>query len=167
VRFETTQDAATTQATAVADLCARHGAVTTIVDGKEEAAVWSVHEERVSSARGTLLRVAVLPTDVLAILDVLAHSASVHRIEWRAGGRAALGVLDIHLSNPVDHHAAVVSDLRRAVETRGGSVVVKAGADAVVDRWGPMGDAWPLMRAVKARFDPRNTLNPGSGPGGL
>ena len=30
--------------------------------------------------------------------------------------------------------------------------------------WGPIGDAAPLMRAVKSRFDPRGTLNPGRGP---
>ena len=30
-----------------------------------------------------------------------------------------------------------------------------------IEAWGSVGDALPLMRAVKARFDPNNTLNPG------
>ena len=32
------------------------------------------------------------------------------------------------------------------------------------DRWGSIGDAQPLMRAVKARFDPHHILNAGLTP---
>jgi glycolate oxidase FAD binding subunit len=36
-----------------------------------------------------------------------------------------------------------------------------------LDTWGQLGDALPLMRAVKNQFDPRNTLNPGRFIGGI
>jgi glycolate oxidase FAD binding subunit len=36
-----------------------------------------------------------------------------------------------------------------------------------IDRWGEIGDALPLMRSLKARFDPNGILSPGRGPGGL
>ena len=37
----------------------------------------------------------------------------------------------------------------------------------LVDPWGDPGNAFRLMQAVKARFDPHGILNPGNGPGGL
>jgi glycolate oxidase FAD binding subunit len=37
----------------------------------------------------------------------------------------------------------------------------------LVDPWGEVGDALPMMRAVKARFDPNGILNPGRGAGGI
>jgi FAD/FMN-containing dehydrogenase len=92
-------------------------------------------------------------------------------VQFSAGGRAALGVLYFHLIGNIDRHANVLAQLRRAAAARGGSVVVmKREGDSPlddVDRWGEIGDGWPLMQAVKARFDPKGTLNPGAGPGGL
>jgi FAD/FMN-containing dehydrogenase len=166
VRFESTKDAVAAQAAALTALCLRHGVSTTVVGDAEESALWASHEEYVSRASGTLLKISVLPTDVSTVLGALEHSASAHHVEWHAAGRAALGVLDVRLSTSVDRHAAVVSDVRTAV-TRGSVVAIEADSSPGLDRWGPMGDAWPLMRALKNRFDPRNTLNPGKGPGGL
>jgi hypothetical protein len=60
-------------------------------------------------------------------------------------------------------HASIVSDLRTAATARGGSAVILSAANddvmRVVARWGSVGDAEPVMRAVKARFDPHNILN--------
>jgi len=36
-----------------------------------------------------------------------------------------------------------------------------------VDVWGPVGDAYPLMRGLKEQFDPERILNPGRFVGGL
>jgi glycolate oxidase FAD binding subunit len=55
--------------------------------------------------------------------------------------------------------------LREAMERDGGSLVVLGKSD--IDAWGNAGDALPLMRAVKAQFDPKNTLNPGRFAGGI
>jgi FAD/FMN-containing dehydrogenase len=65
-------------------------------------------------------------------------------------------------------HAAIVGELRREAGARSGSaVVVSAAGDdlfTTADRWGSVGDAEPLMRAVKARFDPHHILNAGLTP---
>jgi glycolate oxidase FAD binding subunit len=55
--------------------------------------------------------------------------------------------------------------LRAAMEQGGGSLVILGGA--TLDAWGSPGDSFPLMRAVKAQFDPKNTLNPGRFVGGI
>jgi glycolate oxidase FAD binding subunit len=60
----------------------------------------------------------------------------------------------------------MVTELRLEAAGRGGSAVLlsaPAGLLRDVGRWGPVGDAIPLMRAVKQQFDPQNTLNPGVG----
>jgi glycolate oxidase FAD binding subunit len=51
-----------------------------------------------------------------------------------------------------------------------GAVVVHAMPDAArgeVDAWGPPPPSFPLMRALKERFDPHGLCNPGRFVGGL
>ncbi len=55
--------------------------------------------------------------------------------------------------------------LRSAMEQDGGSVTMLGPTK--LDAWGSPGDALPLMRAVKAQFDPKGTLNPGRFVGGI
>jgi len=55
--------------------------------------------------------------------------------------------------------------LRAAIERDGGSLAILGPSK--LDAWGSPGDALPLMRAVKAQFDPKDTLNPGRFVGGI
>ena len=55
--------------------------------------------------------------------------------------------------------------LRAAIERDGGSLMILGRSE--LDSWGSPGDALPLMRAVKAQFDPKATLNPGRFVGGI
>jgi glycolate oxidase FAD binding subunit len=54
-------------------------------------------------------------------------------------------------------------------EARGSLVVLHrpAGATVKIDAWGTAGDALPLMRRVKERFDPKAILNPARFVGGI
>jgi FAD/FMN-containing dehydrogenase len=64
----------------------------------------------------------------------------------------------------------IVRDVRRTAVARGGSVVLLSTPESIdqrVDSWGEVGDSLRTMQAVKARFDPHGTLNPGRGPGGI
>jgi glycolate oxidase FAD binding subunit len=62
---------------------------------------------------------------------------------------------------------AGLSALRQEIESLGGSLVVLRQSEPRIDAWGRTGDALPLMRALKQRFDPRGTLNPGRFVGGI
>ncbi|MDQ3258393.1 MAG: FAD-binding oxidoreductase, partial [Acidobacteriota bacterium] len=65
---------------------------------------------------------------------------------------------------------AAIKRLRSDVEKMQGSLVVLHCPPAVkasVDVWGEVGDALPLMRRVKAQFDPAGVLNPGRFVGGI
>jgi glycolate oxidase FAD binding subunit len=59
--------------------------------------------------------------------------------------------------------------LRTELENQGGSLVVLHAPEKMpaFDAWGDAGDALPLMKSVKHRLDPKNTLNPGRFVGGI
>jgi glycolate oxidase FAD binding subunit len=178
VRFETTERAADRQAGSASTICLQQGAGVVTLGGEDEAAVWRAYESAVWGGGGVLLKVAVLPTRVGALLERLATLSEQNALEYRAGGRAALGLLYVRLpeSRPggaadrVAQAVAFITAVRAHAEADGGSAVIVAASPAVreqIDVWGSPGDAVALMRAVKARFDPNRTLSPGGGPAGL
>jgi glycolate oxidase FAD binding subunit len=60
--------------------------------------------------------------------------------------------------------------LRHEAEAVEGSLVVEAAPPVLkagLDVWGKAGDAFPVLRRLKAEFDPRGVLNPGRFVGGI
>lgn len=180
VRFETTERAADEQAARVCGLCRQHGANAMIHAGVDEHRLWREYEDSIwrADVNGILVKVAILPTDVAGVLERIIEVATSRGVGHVVGGRAALGVLYIHIHSErrpleeadADRLAAVVTDLRRcAVDRRGSAILLSAPPEVkvLVDPWGVIGSGLKVMRAVKARFDPNGTLNPGRGPGGL
>ena len=163
VRFETTESAAAAQTTIAAGLCEQFGATPSVVSGVSEADLWHEHETRIFETPGTVVKVAVLPTDVAEMLSAFERMTTGASLECAVSGRAALGILLLRLGGQPQKHARVVGELRTAATNRGGSaVVVSTAAEDLTttkSRWGSVGDAEPVMRAVKARFDPHNILN--------
>ena len=64
---------------------------------------------------------------------------------------------------------APLAGLRAQLESEGGTLTVlrQAQGREPIDAWGAAGDSLPLMREIKRRFDPHNTLNPGRFAGGI
>ena len=63
-----------------------------------------------------------------------------------------------------------IEALRRESEAAEGSLVVEAAPVAVkrhLDAWGKPGEAFAVMRRLKAEFDPRGFMNPGRFLGGI
>jgi glycolate dehydrogenase FAD-binding subunit len=166
IRFETTEQAVRRQTDLVHAICVERGATCAIVSGRPEVDAWRAHEGRIFSSEGTILKLAVLATDVADVLDRIKTLTSERRVEYEVIGRVALGIVVLRLSGDLDSQGAVVNELRLEATGRGGSAVLLSAPSRLlhdVGRWGPPGDAMPLMRAVKHQFDPRNTLNPGVG----
>lgn len=170
VRFETTPVAAEQQAGLAAETIVTNNGIVTIVNGQEEDDLWSEHERFVWSAGGTVVNTSVLPRQVRHTLEGLAGLAGRYRLDCRIGGRAALGVLQIRLAGNAARHADAIREFRQLVAQSAGSLVVQQADPDVwptLDRWGDLGDALALHKAVKQQFDPAGILNPGGGPGGL
>jgi glycolate dehydrogenase FAD-binding subunit len=167
IRFETSPRATERQVAAATSLCATHGAATEVLTGQAEADAWSAHERRMAGDAGTVVKLATLATDVAEMLSRIETLTAEHGVGYTAAGRAALGVIFVRLDGDPGSHAAIVGELRREATARRGSAVLLAAPADLKERlgaWGPNGDAVPIMRAVKARFDPRGTLNPGREP---
>ena len=167
VRFETTESAAAAQTKIAADICARHGATVNVISGQAETDAWRAHESRVFSAAGTVVKIAVLPTDVADLLSLVQRLTAGADIEAGISGRAALGIVLVRLGGDEAAHGYVVNELRRDAVARRGSLAVLSAPPGVMDetgQFGPLGDAGPVMRAVKARFDPHHLLNIGLAP---
>jgi FAD/FMN-containing dehydrogenase len=112
----------------------------------------------------------VLPTEIGSFMELVSQEAGRQTVGWTVSGSAALGVLYCKLIGSAQQHGLIVEALRREIAARSGRVMIlSAGAElkARVAPWGDLAGAGLLMRAVKAQFDPNNTLNPGGGPGGL
>jgi len=63
-----------------------------------------------------------------------------------------------------DADLRLVTSLRQAVASLGGTTVVEAAPAALKERldvWGEPGTDFPLMRSLKEQFDPQGILNPG------
>ncbi len=96
-----------------------------------------------------LVRIGVPPRDLPAYLE--AHLAALDGDVMAdfAGGT-------VH-ARPA---ATRIPALRQAALALGGYAVVTSG-DAGLDPWGYTPDTLPLMRQLKARWDPAGCLNPG------
>ena len=104
-------------------------------------------------AGGLVLRLAFAPASLTAVLALLPDGAQV-------AASACTGVAYAGLPDGTD-----VAALRRGLAAHDGTAVVLSGQTD--DHWGPVGDALPLMRRVKDRFDPERRLAPGRFVGGL
>ena len=133
-----------------------------------EAQYWQSHARLADDARGALLKVSVLPTDLAETLTTIERLAG--KDGYTAVGRAGAGVFLVRITEDVPLQKRVIDGLRDAIQIGKGSVVVVKGPPELrplVDVWGPIGDGLALMKAVKHRFDPAGILSPGRGPGGL
>jgi glycolate oxidase FAD binding subunit len=164
VRFETTLRAVEEQTAATRAICHRGSATVSVVSGEAESDLWRKHDSYVWGTEPdhpVVVKVSVLPSNVAALLDRVATTDSVAGARWRAAGRAALGVLLFALSADSVSAAEAVAGLRRAATGLGGTACILTAPLDVrlqMETWRDIGDALPLMRSVKAQFDPNGTL---------
>jgi len=128
--------------------------------------------ERPFGAGGIGLKISAEPAALPAVLDALDTVEHEHGLAAGISAHAGTGVLWAGWPRPAEPAtvAAAVEQMRAAMARYDGSVVVVAAPPEVkahVDVWGPVGDALPLMRRVKERFDPEGRLSPGRFVGGI
>lgn len=114
-----------------------------------------------TGADDVLLRLAFLPTALPHVLAALPAGSPVT-------ASAATGVA--YAAVPAATAVEALPALRTALAPHDGTAVVLRAPDAVrdaLDHWGPVGDALPLMRRVKHRFDSERRMSPGRFVGGL
>jgi glycolate oxidase FAD binding subunit len=168
VRFESTEPSVDEQSTRTVRLAEEAGGRAVAIRNADELREWQAHAERPWRAAGTVLKLTTLPAALTETLEAVTRAAGDCEIE--IAGRAGLGVLLVRLDGPNQAQARAIGALRERCQPGAGSVVVLRASDELrssIDVWGPMGDAFGVMQAVKRSFDPHGILNPGRGPGGL
>ena len=168
VRFESVEASVEQQAADMSRLVEGLGSAQT-ARGETESRLWNRYAGRWDDA-GTIVKLSTLPSVLIDRLVWLEGACARHEIVLRAAGRAALGVVEVWLRGDVSSQARVIAELREQLPLGDGSAVVRRADPALrrqLDPWGEVGDALPLMRRVKRRFDSAGRLNPGRGPGGI
>ncbi len=166
VRFEGIEPGVVAQAAAAAEQLRPFGMVRA-ADG--DGAPLS-RDER-DGDDGVTLKLSIPPAELHATLEAVLGAARRGGTEARVAGHVGNGVLRAVLpTGDLAATAGAIREIRDAVEARGGSaVVLRAPLELKqqVDVWGSAGNALPLMRRIKQRFDPARILNPGRFIGGI
>lgn len=117
-----------------------------------------------------IARVSLLPTEIAALTAALERLRGPLRLQWRLIVQA-VGTGLLRLDGPNEQVLLTALNLLRAeIANLGGALVVLHAPALIkprIDVWGPSGDALPLQRRVKERFDPGTILNPGRFVGGI
>ena len=170
ILFEGIEPGVAAQAATAARLLGVHGAAR-IVDAGEQDALWRDARAYPWQGDDVGLKLTHLPTALPTILGSIVELAHTRGIEPHVAGHAGTGVTFVGLSGgDAGSIGELLGELRAHVARAEGSVVVlQAPLDIKdsIDVWGPIGDALPLMRRVKERFDPEGILNPGRFVGGI
>jgi glycolate oxidase FAD binding subunit len=131
--------------------------------------IWNARQELwASSDFAGIVKFTVLPADIANKVEMVRRIAGRHQTRWKAVAEAT-GIGWLRLDGSPDHLHSAMRELRTELERGGGSLIVlhRPAGIAPLEAWGNVGDALPLMRAVKRQFDPKSTLNPGRFVGGI
>ena len=112
--------------------------------------VWSARETLANGPAVT--RFSVLPSHIEETIIAIDRAGTA---PWSAVVQAT-GIGWLSLDAPLQA-------LRAEIERNGGSLAALRQVEGRprIETWGDPGDALPLMRTLKQRFDPNGTLNPG------
>lgn len=174
VRFEMSAEAAEAQAITLVKMAkGATQAIAQTLEGEDETRFWlqSAQDAPLAGDADTTLtlKVSLLPTDVAHWLNTLEQYCKQQQLQasWRAG--AGHGLITVRLAGKTNALIAAVQTLQQAALEQQGSLVVTKAAPTLtsqLDVWGPS-PALEVMRSLKARFDPHNTINPGRFIGGI
>ncbi|HWE03422.1 MAG TPA: FAD-binding oxidoreductase [Tepidisphaeraceae bacterium] len=127
--------------------------------------------ERLFGAGDTCVcKVSLSPTQWPGFLTAVRDVATSAAVRWKVVGQAmGVGLLSLGGSDLERVYDSLLL-LRAYLEKSQGSLVVLQGAGDVarrIDAWPQAHAALPLMRRVKAQFDPKTILSPGRFIGGI
>lgn len=133
------------------------------------ASIWSASQEIWDAGESAAIaKITTLPASLADTTELVKRVADSRDSKWQLTIQAT-GVGWLRLEGSPENLHAALTNLRGEIEAKGGSLVAlhQPTGMARIDTWGQAGDALTLMQAVKSKFDPRNTLNPGRFVGGI
>ncbi len=133
--------------------------------------VWNARSELWSGTESLIVcKFTLLPAELGTFLTSIRKLSEALQWSWRLVAQSVgVGYLRLDGGNS-GNVVSALQNLREELESRGGSLVLLRCPLAIkskIDVWGSAGDALPLMRNIKAQFDPEGVLNPGRFIGGI
>jgi glycolate dehydrogenase FAD-binding subunit len=133
------------------------------------SAVWNARQHLWdNSVSAAIAKFSVLPAEIAQTLENIQRLGVQYESRWKTIIEA-FGIGWLRLEGFPENLRLALQDLRAELESKCGSLIVLHRPRALpsFDAWGNVGDALPLMRAVKHQLDAKNTLNPGRFVGGI
>ena len=136
------------------------------VSAPDAHAQWEVHAAAVLGDDGeTVTRISGRPSDLADLVSSALGAARRAGVEAAVVSSAGVGLHTVrfHGGTP-DGQALAFTGLRDHALSRGASVLLRQRppeVDALLDPLGPPPSSAPLLRAIKASFDPAGRLAPG------
>ena len=129
------------------------------------ASIWASRESLWSFSdpeTTAMAKFSILPTAMTRTIESLGQIARGQKLCWKAV-HFATGLGHIRLKGEPGALHAALELLRKDLEGHSSSLVLLHHPAKMLplDAWGSPGDSLPLMKSVKHRLDPANTLNPG------
>ena len=149
-----------------------------VLTGQEQGLIWKNAREMqvaAASAGAAVCKISVLSSEVPRVFDEVRAAAESAGLEAMVWGRAVNGICHAAIYGADSDPAAVRSAIELLRGRLGGgsrSVVVESCPPVVkqgLDVWGDTVDpvALQIMKSIKRKFDPNDTLNPGRFVGGI
>jgi glycolate oxidase FAD binding subunit len=164
IRFEGTVEGCEAQIEQMLLLASGARRVESLADvWNARSALWSGTEPSV------VCKFSLLPADLALFLDWIKRASEMLCLRWRIVAQG-VGVGCLRFEGSVAAMLDAVKELRRNLETRGGSFTILRGPLEIkskMDVWGTASDTLPLMKRIKTQFDPACVLNPGRLIGGI
>jgi glycolate oxidase FAD binding subunit len=127
--------------------------------------VWNAREKLWEGSGSSLVcKFSLLPTELSRFCQLVESTIGESLLNWRMVAQAiGVGLLRLEAQSE-DMLVAAHSALGANLKTIGGTLVVLGApleVKAHMDVWSDAGNALPLMKRIKRRFDPNGILNPG------
>ena len=130
------------------------------------ATVWNERQELCSFSRPTeaaIAKISTLPADLARTIEIFRRVADSLALRWKSL-MYATGLGWLRLEGNLENLHRALSSMRADLEKMGGTLAAlhlhRTETLPLFDVWSPFGDSLPLMKSVKSRLDPANTLNP-------
>ena len=142
----------------------------TVMTDSSATRVWQARQILFSSPNenSVIAKCSVLASDISKAMGWLDGVFSNRNSSWHAVFQAT-GIGWLRFDADASSLDNALQAMRTQFERASGSFVLlhRPASLRTMDAWGNPGDALPLMRAVKSRLDPQNTLSPGRFVGGI
>ena len=174
VLIEDRQKIVDAQSLAVTHLAEDHGLQPAFIDGTSLEPIWRAWLDlgRTSDlgANEALLSLSALPSEVCAVMEMIERLRNQFALIGRAWARAGNGLVYARLAATEGDVAGSLAAAQASLLERWLTTTLTAG-DPAVERgakpWGSDPAGLSVMRALKQRFDPTRTLQPGRFVGGI